>query len=606
MKNEENYAKIYSNWRVIEVIEMLEGFKEFLEKGENLKLAIIIASFVVLFILLMTVIIIFNAKKKKYRNTLDVLRERIQELKQHEVIKNYSSYDNLKTDQKLGMLVLRWKKEIEKLVREVDAQYSMLDVLEDAIDQNNYQYFVSLKNAFNKDINELEEKANRFKDEIIEYIDMASDNRKYINKYREMVTDLKKTYINHGDQYKHNEEKIETYFKQIESKFEECHQCIEQSQFVEADNIASNIFKEIKILENYIQNSPKLLERINTVLKPKFDHLKDLANHFNEEELKIMKIEYKKQYDHHYIQTENIIDEVNTFKVDDFDSRLNEVEKFLNQYTKQLETELENKNYIKDHLIIQNENIVKVENTAKNFISIFKIVQGSYNITDKEIKMIEQILFDIDIIKKQLSDLDKQFKHHEISNVEIREQLENITNKIAMISKELDHHLVIIDEIYKDEQSAREQISLMTEKINGTKKYIKYANFDDHKKYLKIIRNLNLELTQLYMLLSSFPIDIVRLNDALKGLVHKVEKTTQDINGIVYKTLLTEFVLVYANRYFSKKEYQKDLLMAEELFYKKSYNKAYDKVMEVLEKINPKDKKIVLEKYQTKFSEIFA
>ncbi len=604
MKKHEYYAKIEMNWRIFEVIEMIGRLKDFISKGDNLTIIIIISAFVVLFMVLIIILILSNAKKKKYRHELETLRNRVYELKQHEVIKNYSSYDNLKNDQKLGMLVLRWKKEIEKLAREVDAQYSMLDVLEDAIDQNNYQYFASLKNTFISDIEDLEEKADRFKDEIVQYVDIATDNRKYINKYREMTSELKTIYNSNLEKYKENQSRVEAYFRNIETKFVECTQLVEASLYVEADNIASNIFKDIKVLQNYIHDAPKVNDRINNNLKPKFAKLKQLAANFSEDEFKLLKIDFYLQYEVNLDSLNKVFKEINDFKVDDFETRLNEIESFLNTYITRLESELERKQFIIKNLEKQNENIAKVEITAKNFISIFKIVEGSYNITNKEINSIEHLLINIEAIKTRIANLINQFNNHELSYDEIKEQLDKVTSDSLAISKELDHNLVIIDEIYKDEQTARAQITVMTEKINGTKKYIKYANFDDQDKYLQIIKQLNLELSQLYIMLSSFPIDIVKLTDEVKKLLNKVEKTTQDINSIIYKTLLTEFVIGYAYRYFDS-EYQKDLLIAENLFYKKNYNKAYEKVMQILDNINPDNRKIVLDKYQAKFSELF-
>ncbi len=584
---------------------MIESFKAFLGREENLKLFIIITSFVILFAILVIVLLIFNVKKKKYRKSLDTLRTRIQRLKQHEVIKNYGSYDNLKSDPKLGMLVLRWKKEIEKLVREIDAQYSMLDVLEDAIDQNNYQYFLGLKNAFNKDVGELEEKADKFKDEIIEYIDMASDNRKYIHKYHDMVAELKVKYKSNISSYEGNKVRVEKYFKEIEDNFLECQNFIEHSQFSEADNIASNIFKEIKVLENYINNSPKILERVNTVILPKFSELKKLSERFTDDDFKIMKMNFNIQYNIFNGELEKLIEEVNSFKIDDFEIKLKEIEEFLVTYNKKLDIEQENKQFIIKNLIMLQDNISKIEVTAKNFNSIFKIVQGSYNITANDIHTIAEILTNIEHITARLSSLDKQFETHEVAYDEIKSQIEFVAIEITKISKELDSHLNIIDEIYQDEKTAREQISTMTEKINGTKKYIKYANLDEQNRYLNIIKQLNLEVSNLYMLLNTFPIDIVQLNDMLKVLVNKVDKTTQDINGILYKILLSEFCIMYANRYFSNMEFQKELLIAENLFYKKSYTRAYEKIMNVLDTINPDEKKFVLDKYQLKFGEIF-
>ena len=585
---------------------MLDKIKDFIQEGNNLTTIIIIASFVGIFILLVVILLLLGLKKKKFRKQLGYIRSKIEELKQHEVIKNYTAYDNLKSDQKLGMLVLKWKKEIEKFIREVDAQFSMLDVLEDAINQGNYQYFVSLVVNIEKDIQELEEKANKYKEEIIEYVDMASDNRKYINKYHEMYQELKQEYITNCEVFKENKERIERFFNDLDKKFSKCYKFIDNSEFTEADNIASEIFKDIKVIENYLHKAPQIITRINDEIIPKLYQLSNFAEKFTINELLSLNVDFKKQLDRYTKEIKRILEELNSFEVSDFEGSLQEIEYYISNTITRLEKESKNKEYLVDSLTSHKTQLLKIENTAKNFISIFKIVIGSYNITNKEIEAMETLLDNVKIIKEKLNVLEHQLTQKDLSYNEMINEVKFIKNEISSISQELDGNLVIIDEIYKDEKAAREQINLMTEKINGTKKYIKYANLDNQDKYLNILKQLNQELAQLYVLLGTFPIDIVKLNNAVKVFVNRVENITQEINRVIYKTLLAEFVIVYANRYFKNTDYQEDLLIAEDLFYKRNYNSAYEKAMEVLEKINVKNKKIVLEKYQAQFNEIFS
>src|SRR5690554_3914121 len=515
---------------------MFNQIKDFMGDGNNLTFIIIIASFVGLFILLLFILLILGLKKKKYRKQLNLIRINIQELKQHEVIKNYSAYDNLRTDQKLGMLVLRWKKEIEKFIREVDAQYSILDVLEDAIRQGNYQYFISLKVNIEKDIQELEEKANNYKEEIIEYVDMASDNRKYISKYHEMFEELKQEYISNSDIFKDNKVKIENFFNELDKKFAICNKYINNSNFVEADKIASEIFNDIKIIENYLHEAPQIITRIKDNIIPKIYKLNNIAEKFTQEELFKLKINYKKQVDKFNDDINNILQEINSFVISDFDSILQEIEYNLNNTVTRLEKENKSKEYVVDNLTNQKSNLIKMENTVKNFIAIYKIVVGSYNITNNEIETMENLLNIIETTKIKLSHINKKLSLNDKSFNELIVEVENINEEITNISKELDKNLAIIEEIYKDEKAAREQINIMTEKINGTKKYIKYANLDNQDKYLKILKKLNQELAKLYVLLGTFPIDIVKLNNAVKIFVSQVANTTQAINRISYKT----------------------------------------------------------------------
>ncbi|NLG82712.1 MAG: hypothetical protein GX490_09410, partial [Bacilli bacterium] len=235
----------------------------------------------------------------------------------------------------------------------------------------------------------------------------------------------------------------------------------------------------------------------------------------------------------------------------------------------------------------------------------FNIVQGSYNITEREVRAIQDMLTEIAELKELLIILSDDFTSHVKTNQTLKKELDTIIERTLIISKKLDENLILIDEIYQDEQEARKHIAFLTDKLNGTKKYIKYAYFDDQQKYLSIIKQLNLKLTELYKMLGAFPIDIVKLNEAVKFLSEEVERTTQEINTFIYKMLLTEFMLVYVNRYYHIPQYQNDLNMAEELFYRRDYIKAYEKVSNILDNINPSEKKLVLEKYQAQFNRLF-
>ena len=417
------------------VIKMLKQIEDFIKDGNNLTILIIIVSIIGIIILLLLILLLLGLKKKKYRKQLNLIRIKIENLRQHDVIKNYNAYDNLKNDQKLGMLVLKWKKEIENFIREVDAHYSMLDVLEDVISQGNYQYFITLKASMEKDVQELEEKANNYQEEIIEYVDMASDNRKYIDKYQEMLIDIKQEYIIKSNIFKDNKEKVEKYFNEIDKKFTLCYRYIESSNFSDADNIASEIFKDIKIMENYIRKAPELIKKINEDLKPKIDQLNKLIEKFADEELQALNIDCNKQVNHYLTELNNILSAINDFTLTDFTTQLQEIEYYIQNTISRLEKESINKDYINDNFQNQKNELLKIEKTAKNFIAIFKIVTGSYNITNKEIEDMEALLSNIELIKGNLQRLENYLALNQLTFNEAIGEIEKISNEIMMISK---------------------------------------------------------------------------------------------------------------------------------------------------------------------------
>jgi septation ring formation regulator len=571
--------------------------------GNSLHIYLIIGAAALLLIGGLVILLIFNSKKKRCRDLLDVLRTKIHNLKETEAILNYSTYDNLKNDEKLGMLVMRWKKSIEILVREVDAQYSMLDVLDDSIISNKFKNFYTLYQQVDKDVKGLENRANELNDEIAEYINKASDNRKYISKYQEMYHELKEQYQQNKKRYEGSQASLLKLMEAIEEAFTECQTLIKNSQFEEADATASYIFDQIKHYDHLLEVLPKYDERLIEEIKPKYQKLSELKYQFNETELQMIDTKFIQSFQANTELINQIENDIKNLTIEETVNHLEKCEEFLDHYSERLSTELNSKNYIIHNMNYQKEYLTKIENTAKNFISVFRMVSSSY--TEKDLKNIEEIILEVDQIKGKLQEYEDLFDEKQTSFEILKKKLEETYQGLTKISKYLDENIRVIDEIYSDEKIAREKIALMTEKINGTKKFITYANLGTKEEDLKVIKHLNQKLTEIYVLLSDFPIDIVKLNELIDAMINKVEKMTKDINNQLYKALLTEYAILYANRYFKENDYRNDILSAENHFYNQNMGKAYDKIMSLFERIDPNIKRVVLEKYQTKFNALF-
>src|SRR5690606_14039084 len=165
-------------------------------------------------------------KKKKCYKVLDQLRERIIQLKGRDIIHNYTAYDHLRNDKKLGMLIVRWKKSIESLVQEIDAQFSLIDVLEDAIESRKYKNFYSLADQVATDVEALERRADELDDEISEYVHQANDNRKYIHKYQQMYKELVSQFRDNQSTYRRVVRAFEKMLSEIEAQFNMCEKLI--------------------------------------------------------------------------------------------------------------------------------------------------------------------------------------------------------------------------------------------------------------------------------------------------------------------------------------------------------------------------------------------
>lgn len=571
--------------------------------NKHIILGLVIAGIALLLMIFLIISFSSSRHKSKCYKVLEQLRERIVQLKEQDIINNYMAYDHLRNDETLGLLIARWKKNIESLVQEVDAQFSLLDVLEDAIVSRKYKNFYSLSEQVRSDVEALEQRADELSDELSEYIDQASDNRKYIHKYLEMFQELVQHYKTNHETYQQVENSFELIIQVIHSHFELCQEQIEESRFDEADQTASKIFEAINDFDRYLKDVPEIQDMLKNTIEPKFNQFFTYLKYFTNEELMLLDERLIDEIEAYQTLKEQIEDDLLSLNLDTIKEDIIKLENFLDYNNERLNTEHSNKAFIEEQIQFQQEYMEKIEKNARNFIALLSVVQIPYD--EEDIQQIETMLPTLDALKNSLQRAEEIYSNRQVTFDVMKKRLEQSRFELEKISKFLDDKVKVVDHIYQDEKVVRKQLKELTEKINGTKKFIKIARLNSFKEDLQTITDLNIELTEVYLLLSEFPIDIVKVNEELERMVNKVEEITKTMNSKLYKAMLVEYLLVYCNRYYHKKDYQLTLKQAHEAFNNADYDEANDIVMELLESIDEKLKREVLDSFQQEFQAIF-
>ncbi|HEY8436589.1 MAG TPA: septation ring formation regulator EzrA [Haloplasmataceae bacterium] len=572
--------------------------------NEQIIIGLVVAGIALLLIIVLSLSFSSTHKKKKCYKVLDQLRERIIQLKGRDIIHNYTAYDHLRNDKKLGMLIVRWKKSIESLVQEIDAQFSLIDVLEDAIESRKYKNFYSLADQVATDVEALERRADELDDEISEYVHQANDNRKYIHKYQQMYKELVSQFRENQSTYRRVVRAFEKMMSEIEAQFNMCEKLINESRFEEADQTAAKIFDAIKTFDFYLEEVPKIQTLIESTLIPKFEEFLSYYNQFTHDELQLVDESLVDEVAKYQALMDKIERDFVNLHLDTIREDIDKLESFLNHNISRLNHEHANKTFIDDQIKFQKEYLEKLENNAKNFISLMNVIHIPYDEKDRE--QIENMLPTLKRLKAELEEAERSYLNHDISFTILKEQLEANRRELETLSRFLDDKVKVVDHVYRDEKKARDALKALTEKINGTKKFIKIARLQSFEKDLQTITDLNSELTNIYLLLSEFPIDIVRVNEDIERMTHKVEETTKTINSKIYKALLAEFALVYGNRYYHDKRYRHALEQAQNAFMNEAYDEAKELVFGVFDQMDEKIKREVLDRFQQQFQTLFS
>ena len=565
--------------------------------GKGLYIGTIVV--VLLIIISVLVITLKTRKKKKILKEIDNLEKEKNLLINVPVLNELSKVEALvKSNKKLEDRYNGWKLKFEVIENETIPYINdMLIELDFAVDKSKAKEIYEKIAEIEIKLYEIKVKIKNIMSEIKEITSSEERNRASVIKLKARYRKLKKKFTETKADYEETAKTIELQFETIEKRFEEFEYVMEKKDYEEVIYVVKGLAEMIDHMTIVIDEIPEIM-LMGKSLIPK--RTEDVSSEY----IKLTREGYQLDYlnvEYNIVETEkkvnSIFDRVRVLNLEDVTFELKTILEYFDSLFNDFETEKLTRKYYEEGLANFNKKRKHVDKLLNAVQSGLPEMRKHYNLTDDTLDAVKLLNTEFDGIVKDYEKLETLDRNHTFPFSKLNAELEIIMLKLTKLSEKLNAILQKVGNLKDDEERARGQ-------LEDIKLLLKQSKYQIRKNRLPIIpdnyyvelREASDAIREIQVELSKKPLDVGTLNvrvDTARDLVFKLHNTTAEM---VKTALLSEYAIVYGNRYRSSKPViNEGLIKAENLFFKGEYKKSLELSISTLDVVEPGIHKKILD-----------
>lgn len=565
--------------------------------GKGLYIGTIVV--VLLIIISVLVITLKTRKKKKILKEIDNLEKEKNLLINVPVLNELSKVEALvKSNKKLEDRYNGWKLKFEVIENETIPYINdMLIELDFAVDKSKAKEIYEKIAEIEIKLYEIKVKIKNIMSEIKEITSSEERNRASVIKLKARYRKLKKKFTETKADYEETAKTIELQFETIEKRFEEFEYVMEKKDYEEVIYVVKGLAEMIDHMTIVIDEIPEIM-LMGKSLIPK--RTEDVSSEY----IKLTREGYQLDYlnvEYNIVETEkkvnSIFDRVRVLNLEDVTFELKTILEYFDSLFNDFETEKLTRKYYEEGLANFNKKRKHVDKLLNAVQSGLPEMRKHYNLTDDTLDAVKLLNTEFDGIVKDYEKLETLDRNHTFPFSKLNAELEIIMLKLTKLSEKLNAILQKVGNLKDDEERARGQ-------LEDIKLLLKQSKYQIRKNRLPIIpdnyyvelREASDAIRKIQVELSKKPLDVDTLNvrvDTARDLVFKLHNTTAEM---VKTALLSEYAIVYGNRYRSSKPViNEGLIKAENLFFKGEYKKSLELSISTLDVVEPGIHKKILD-----------
>mgnify|MGYP005939766391 FL=1 len=565
--------------------------------GKGLYIGTIVV--VLLIIISVLVITLKTRKKKKILKEINNLEKEKNLLINVPVLNELSKVEALvKSNKKLEDRYNGWKLKFEVIENETIPYINdMLIELDFAVDKSKAKEIYEKIAEIEIKLYEIKVKIKNIMSEIKEITSSEERNRASVIKLKARYRKLKKKFTETKADYEETAKTIELQFETIEKRFEEFEYVMEKKDYEEVIYVVKGLAEMIDHMTIVIDEIPEIM-LMGKSLIPK--RTEDVSSEY----IKLTREGYQLDYlnvEYNIVETEkkvnSIFDRVRVLNLEDVTFELKTILEYFDSLFNDFETEKLTRKYYEEGLANFNKKRKHVDKLLNAVQSGLPEMRKHYNLTDDTLDAVKLLNTEFDGIVKDYEKLETLDRNHTFPFSKLNAELEIIMLKLTKLSEKLNAILQKVGNLKDDEERARGQ-------LEDIKLLLKQSKYQIRKNRLPIIpdnyyvelREASDAIREIQVELSKKPLDVDTLNvrvDTARDLVFKLHNTTAEM---VKTALLSEYAIVYGNRYRSSKPViNEGLIKAENLFFRGEYKKSLELSISTLDVVEPGIHKKILD-----------
>lgn len=565
--------------------------------GKGLYIGTIIV--VLLVIIIISFVILKAKKKKRMLNEVSNLEKEKNLLINVPVLNELSKVEALvKNNNKLEERYNAWKLKFEIIETEtIPAVNDMLIEVDFLIDKSGSKEIYQKITEIEIKLYEIKTKIKSILSEIKEITSSEERNRATVIKLKTLYRNLKKRFEETKTDYEETAKTIELQFETIERRFEEFEEVMEKKDYEEVIYVVKGLTEMLEHMNIIIDEIPEIM-LMGKNLIPK--RTEDVSTEY----IKLTREGYQLDYlnvEYNIIETEKkvsaIFDRVRVLNLEDVTFELKTILEYFDSLFNDFETEKLTRKYYEDgivNFIKKRKHVDKILTAVENGLPEMK---SRYNLTDDTLDSIKLLKREFEEVNKDYLKLENLSKNHSFPFSKLNQELEIIMLKLTKLNEKLNGLLQKVGNLKDDEERAKGQ-------LEDIKLLLKQSKYQIRKNRLPIIpdnyyvelREASDAIKEIQKELSKKPLDVDTLNvrvDTARDLVFKLHNTTAEM---IKTALLSEYAIVYGNRYRSSKPVINDgLVKAERLYFKGDYKKSLELSISTLDVVEPGIHKKILD-----------
>lgn len=553
----------------------------------------IILSIVYLVIAIILIVVVLVMINKYTKKKLEAI------LTSLEIDKNLIISGNILTElNKVGSLINNKNLEIKynnwkdryKQIKEIDIPSldNKLNELSVLINDKDYKKFIDDSCKLELEIYYIKAKSEFLLDEIREITTSECKNREIVTKLKKDYRDIYLKYNNNRDDYEGINNTIELQFENIDKLFNSFEITMENNDYSEAPKIVKALNDNIGNIGVIVNEASSIILMGRKLIPSKIDDIKNIYDKMIQDGflLDYLNIDYNIQEAEKKVA--DVFDRLKVLNVSDSIIELKTILDYFESLYGDFDKEKDARfNYDKlSHKVAIK--IRKLGTVVKNILSKIEEIKYSYDLSDDDVIVIDDINLSIKNIKNDYEILVENYRNKSFSFSHLYKELEFVSNRLGVLEDKVEETVKYLGSLKEDEVRAREQYEEIVNILNVSREKMDSFKFPIvPKDYYVELSEANDAIDVMVDELNKIPINIRTLNlrvDTARDLVLKLHKNTSDV---IKNASLAESTIVYGNRFRANSRINNALNRAEDYFYEGRYSEALELAIKAINDVNP-------------------
>ena len=543
---------------------------------------ILIISTILIIVIVIVVVTLQLIRKKRINKYMTRVRELERDanlIASTPVLLELSKVETVVNNDRMEEKYSKWQNKFESLKeKKLSEVNNMIIELENLIENKDYKNFEEEYAKTELELYKCKEIAENLLEQIKDITSSEEKYRSIITKLKTKYRKFNKEFENHRSLYEGMQEAIELQLENIEKRFLDFEQVMENNEYDEVVHIVKALDTMVDHMDIIINETPDNLLMANELIPKRIKEIEETVKEMTKEgyPLEYLNIDYNIEEAKKNIET--IMDKIKMLNLEGCMFDLKTILDYLDSLFVDFEKERLSRKVYEEINKDFSKKLRKINKTVKEIYNQLDDIKNMYDLKQEDVKIIDDANKDLVEINDDYKNLKSRVKAKTSPYSVVHKEIEDLTVRLKNMEEHLDISLKSLGNMYDDEVRAREQLDEIQEFLKQCKIKIRsYKLPVITKNYFVELSEANEAILEVIKELEKKPIVIKTLNtrvDTARDLVLKLYKTT---NEMVKTAMMAEQAIVYGNRYISSyEEVEKGISKATKAFYKGEYKEALD------------------------------